>query len=414
MKLICTLLIFTVFIIYPAKASETMSSPTKGAFSSDVFPALVRVTSLNGVGQGSLKDAIERKGPRLIIFDVSGVIDLKGETLVIVEPYVTIAGQAAPGNVVLIRGGIKIKAHDVHISHLAIRPGDLSRPKRSGGDLDAISVIGPKARFVLLEHLSLSWGTDENLSVSGPINDGHRGTASDVWIRNCIIAEGLNNANHKKGPHSKGALVHDLVQRVAFVGNVFISNARRNPHFKANTTGIIMNNWIINPDSAAVELSFSETEWQGNKLKPEPANVAIVNNILTSGVDTSPRLAFVSSQGSVYLKGNIIEPSYKRSSGIINWLPKPPLNIKDWRLIDTKDLKDYLYRHAGSRPSARDIVDIRIMQQIKSQGTRIIDSQSDVGGYPPIDERRYLTTLPPMKQNWLEWLQLRSNALVLK
>ncbi|MFZ2491683.1 MAG: pectate lyase, partial [Thermoanaerobaculia bacterium] len=80
--------------------------------------AVLRVTTLAAAGQGSLKQAIQTDGPRLIVFEVGGVIDLAGSTLVVRNPHLTIAGQTAPDpGITLIRGGLVVETHDVVVQH---------------------------------------------------------------------------------------------------------------------------------------------------------------------------------------------------------------------------------------------------------------------------------------------------------
>ena len=94
---------------------------------------ILRVTTLAPDGPGSLKAAIETPGPRIIVFEVGGVIDMGRETLEIRHPYLTIAGQTAPGpGITLIRTGIDVRTHDVVMRHLRIYTGVDGQPKRSG------------------------------------------------------------------------------------------------------------------------------------------------------------------------------------------------------------------------------------------------------------------------------------------
>jgi len=102
---------------------------------------IVRVTTLAPNGPGSFLEAVSRKGPRIVVFEVGGVIDLGEYTVRITEPFLTIAGQTAPTpGITLIRGGIDIATHDVVVRHIRVRPGDGGRARLSGGS----------PRFVLL------------------------------------------------------------------------------------------------------------------------------------------------------------------------------------------------------------------------------------------------------------------------
>ena len=94
---------------------------------------ILRVTTLDASGPGSLLDAIAERGPRIIVFEVGGVIDLGGRIVEVREPFLTVAGQTAPSpGVTLIRGGLLVGAHDIVIRHLRGRPGEAGHPKEIG------------------------------------------------------------------------------------------------------------------------------------------------------------------------------------------------------------------------------------------------------------------------------------------
>ena len=100
---------------------------------------IIRVTDLDADGPGSFKAAVEAKGPRIVVFEVGGVIDLGRKELDIREPFLTIAGQTAPSpGITLIRGGLNVHAHDVIIRHIRVRTGADGQAKRSGWEADAL------------------------------------------------------------------------------------------------------------------------------------------------------------------------------------------------------------------------------------------------------------------------------------
>ncbi|HQX94030.1 MAG TPA: hypothetical protein PLJ91_05265, partial [Thermomonas sp.] len=198
---------------------------------------ILRVTTLAGEGPGSLREAVEAKGPRIVVFEVGGVIDLGVKALKIREPFLTIAGQTAPQpGITLVRGGIDLSAHDVVIQHLRVRPGEAGLPKMAGTDFDSISTVG--AHDVIVDHCSLTWSTDENLSASGTRFKGETpaqwrdGTSHRITFSNNILAEGLGFATHAKGEHSKGSLIHDNARDILVIGNLYSQNRERNPMFK--------------------------------------------------------------------------------------------------------------------------------------------------------------------------------------
>ncbi|HJS36101.1 MAG TPA: hypothetical protein VJ766_11475, partial [Pseudoxanthomonas sp.] len=184
---------------------------------------IVRVTTLAADGPGSFKEAVTGKGPRIVVFEVGGVIDLGMKELRINEPFLTIAGQTAPHpGVTLVKGGLTIATHDVVIRHIRVRPGDGGLPKRSG-DIDAITTVRG-AHDVIVDHCSLTWATDENLSASSTRFHGENeaewmaNASRRITYSNNIVSEGLANSIHAKGEHSKGSLIHDHVNEVLIVG----------------------------------------------------------------------------------------------------------------------------------------------------------------------------------------------------
>src|SRR5262245_263844 len=90
---------------------------------------VLEVTNLNDSGPGSLRQAIEVRGPRIVVFRVDGTIENKSP-LQIEHPHLTIAGQSAPGGGITLRGEeVRVQTHDVVIRHLRIRTGDVVPPR---------------------------------------------------------------------------------------------------------------------------------------------------------------------------------------------------------------------------------------------------------------------------------------------
>ena len=356
--------------------------------------AIIRVTNLDPRGPGSLRAALESKGPRIVVFEVGGVLDLGRKHLAIAHPFVTVAGQTAPSpGITIIRGSLNIKTHDVVVQHIRVRPGDAGQPKRSGWEPDGISTSGGDAYNVIVDHCSISWATDENLSASGPRTEGPDATSHRITFSNCIIAEGLDNSTHKKGKHSKGSLIHDFCREIAVIGNLYAHNVRRNPYFKAHTTGVIVNNVIYDPGRAAIQLNYSAGEWRGTGLKPENCRVSIVGNVLIHGESTRSSLALVSSRGDAYLEDNLAlrrdgTPA-PQGSGAIKQLDARPVWPEGLQPLSATGVVDHVVQHAGARPRDRDTADVRIIRNLIGRKGRVIDSQDEVGGYPdsPMTQR---------------------------
>jgi hypothetical protein len=372
---------------------------------------VIKVTNLNASGAGSFRAALETAGPRIIIFEVGGVIDLNQAKLTLTEPFVTIAGQTAPSpGITLIRGGLEIRTHDVLIKHLRFRMGDAGAT--SGFEPD-VTTYGPQAYNVVIDHCSFSWGVDENLSVSGPRFDGPNGTSRRVTLSNNIIAEGLYDSIHSKGIHSMGTLIHDYVTDVAVIGNLYAHNNERNPWYKGFATGAIVNNVVYNSGKWAMRLGPVLSEWSGAGITPEPPRVSVVGNYMRYGVNTPAGTALVgtNSIGSAYMEDNI---SLDRSggaapltSGGVTILASKPSWPSGLVALPASQVVDYVTAHAGARPKDRDSVDARIVADFLAGRGQFVNSQTEVGGYPnPPMTTRPLTVPSSDIDGWLHSFSL--------
>lgn len=364
---------------------------------------VIEVTTLNPTGAGSLSEALGAQGARTIVFRVGGTIDLAGRKLKISNPKVTIAGETAPSpGITLIKGGLMISADDVIVRHLRVRPGENGKPKKSGWEADAISTNA--TADVIVDHCSITWATDENLSTSGP---RHEGATPDEWRENtshritfshCIIGEGLKDSTHKKGVHSMGSLIHDNASDVLVYGNLYISNNDRNPLFKGGARGAVVNNLIHNPGLYAFTFSLSEKEWEGHAW--ERGAVAVTGNVLKQGQDTrrssfarlrgpsdlwfSDNLVFDKQGASVPPKIEITGLEGKPSSAEeqkITMLEKAPKWPDGLTAKPASETTEWVLENAGARPWDRDATDKRLIGQAREGKGKIINSESEVGGY---------------------------------
>ena len=373
---------------------------------------IIRVTTLASTGAGSLREALAASGARIIIFDVGGVIDLNKSDLPINNPYVTIAGQTAPSpGITLIRAGMSINTHDVLMQHIRFRIGDAGAAKGSGFEKD-VSVTGKNAYNVVVDHCSFAWGTDENLSVSGPRYDGPSGTAHRVTLSNNIVAEGLYDSSHSKGIHSMGSLIHDNVQDVAVIGSLYAHNNERNPWYKGNATGVIVNNLIYNPGKWAIRMGAIESEWVGYTLPANP-RVAIVGNVMHHGANTISGLGLVGSNttgGDVFMSDNLAfdksGASVAQTFGTgIKQLSTAPVWPTGLSSLSSSAVTDQVTNHAGARPKDRDAVDTRIVNGFKQRTGVFVNSQTEVGGYPTASQTTRVLTVPSTGVDaWLQQL----------
>jgi len=356
---------------------------------------VLRVTTLASSGPGSLAEALMTPGPRVVVFEVGGVIDLALSTLKVSEPFVTIAGQTAPApGITLIRGGVSVATHDVVIQHLRVRPGTAGQ--KTGWQPDGISSSSGAYNFIV-DHCSLSWAVDENLSASG---SRFKGNTPDEWrqatthlvtFSHNIVAEGLAQATHEKGEHSKGSLIHDNVTGVLVYGNLYASNTERNPFFKGGARGVVANNFIVNPGKYAMKYTLVEDEWAGHA--PEGGQMVVVGNVLKYGANTPAGTPLLFSSGigpcDVFLKDNLALDARGQPAPLLGGLlrnfhqqKEPPVWPPGFEAAAASTVVEKLAHEVGARPWDRDAIDARIVEQALGGTSRIVDNESEVGGYP--------------------------------
>lgn len=275
--------------------AEGYGKYTVGGRGGDVY----EVTNLNDSGKGSLREAIEAKGPRTVVFRISGTIELK-KALTIRNPYLTIAGQTAPGDGICIKDyPLNISADEIIIRHIRVRLGD-----RSGRDTDAISCRHQKN--IILDHVSASWSVDETMSVY---------MCENVTIQWCMISESLFASNHEKGWHGFGGIWGN--NYATYHHNLIACHSSRNPRF---ASGAGYNDYRNN-----VIYNWGYNSCYGGE-KDHPANndtfgsfhVNMVGNYYKPGPATQPgrvayRIVSPTSRGSAdnygkwYVEGNTVE-----------------------------------------------------------------------------------------------------------
>lgn len=283
----------------------------------------IAVTNLRDAGPGSLRAALEASGPRTVIFRVAGTIELNSP-LRVANPYLTIAGQSAPGDGVCLKGHeLQIfNTNDVVIRYLRCRPGDATS---NAGEVDAITISN--AKDVIIDHCSATWSTDECLSVT---RDSDR-----ITIQHCLIAEALTQ-------HSLGTIAASYRGALSFLHNLYANNRSRNPRPSGHQSekehvndpgpridfrNNVIFNWTSGPGytgtANATEVDRIAMNYIGNYLKP--------------GSDTSASeraTAFTIYQGGIaemYLEGNQFEPPFpvKFQSELLTIRPGCTLILRD-------------------------------------------------------------------------------------
>jgi pectate lyase len=340
---------------------------------------VIFVTNLNDSGPGSLRDACETEGPRTVVFRVSGLITL-AKDIVVKNPYLTIAGQSAPGDGICLRNyTFVIATHDVIVRYLRSRLGDLS-----GQQADSIT-LAAGAQNVIVDHCSASWSIDEGLSLAGKV--------SDVTIQWCLIAEALNHSKHAKGPHGYGSLSR-ANGPVSWHHNLWAHNNARNPRLGDDygrppyPTFDVRNNVVYDYGEIASGLTQGvlKVNYVGNYIRPGPSSKA-----------TTPIHVGAPSDLSFFICDNVFEGNSVLTAD--NSLFFDPVTIDGKRQVQTvaqafvvQTVKttsaqiayESVLSNVGAWLPRRDSVDARIIAEVRSRGGSIIDSQQQVGGWPEL------------------------------
>ena len=403
------LLLAPLLLAMAGAATAQPPDPTEGGKGGRI----IRVTTLAEDGPGSLAEALAAKGPRIVVFEVGGAIDLGRTVLDIREPYLTIAGQTAPSpGITLLRGGIDVHAHDVKISNIRVLTGADGQPPLSGWEADAFSTVG--AHDVVVENCTFLWGIDENMSASGPrftgetVAEWREGTSRNVVFRLNLAAEGLANASHPKGEHSKGSLIHDNATGIVFDRNIWAHNVERAPLVKGGAQVMMVNNLIYNPQHRALHYNLMDLEWVGHA--PVTGEITAVGNVLRGGNDTDEGLPFLMLGGvgdlayyardnrAVDRHGNALPQfgRYGETGARLIEAEAPLTDLAGYEIMPSSEVETTLLATAGARPWDRGEEEIRVLFFIAEGRGDVLDSEAEVGGYPKIEPSR----APFLEADW--------------
>jgi pectate lyase len=361
---------------------------------------IIRVTTLNADGPGSFVEAVRTKGPRIVVFEVGGVIDLGQHEIEITEPYLTIAGQTAPSpGITFIRGGFQVGAHDVIVQNIRVRVGEAGAAKKSGWETDGLSTAGG-AYDVIFDHNTVTWATDENMSMSGKRFEGNdpdvwrKNTSHRITFSNNIIAEGLSYATHFKIEHSKGSLIHDNATDILIVDNLYAHNYERNPLLKGGVRAVLVNNLIFDPGQRIVHYNLMAEEWGDHPW--QIGQLTAIGNVARAGESTVPHIAFLEIGGygdlQYYGRDNLAVDQiggalpmfgrYTTAPAKIIMMAKPPLWPEGLTPMPSSAVQQYVLHNAGARPWDRDYDDVRLIADVAEGRGIIINSEGDIHGYP--------------------------------
>ena len=386
------------------------------------------VNNLNDDGPGSFRWACEQGGARIIVFNVAGIIQLKSPVM-IRAPYITIAGQSAPGDGVCIAGeSVWIDTHDVVIRFMRFRRGATEVTRRD----DALG--GNPVGNIIIDHVSASWGLDENMSMYRHVYD--RGGKAEklptvnVTIQNSIFSEALDTYNHAFGSTIGGL-------NSMFTRNLWANNISRNPSIGMYGDFGFVNNVVFNWWNRSADGGDHRSMYNfiNNYFKPGPMTPAgrpISYRILKpeSGREENNKSLF----GKAYVVGNIVEGNEKvtknnwaggvqveddeldeggKNGGMVEHLGEiksdEPMSLAPVTIIKTLDAYDYVLKNAGATLPKRDAVDARIVETVRTGKIDVYkDAQPFVAKYikrrlPPDSYKQGIITHPSQVGGYPEY-----------
>lgn len=341
---------------------------------------VIVVTNLNDSGPGSFREACEAVGPRIVIFNVAGIVRLENR-IVIRAPYITISGATAPGDGVCIAGNtVELETHDVVIRHMRFRRGAMDATERND------SIGGNPVGNIMIDHVSASWGLDENMSMYRHMYQPPDGGKElklptvNITIQNSIFSEGLNTYHHAFGSTIGGA-------NSTFHHNLWACNTGRNPSVGMIHDFTFVNNVLFNWRHRTIDGGDHRSFYTilNNYLKPGPGtppDSPVAHRILKPESERSKTV--VDNFGKAYVAGNVVEGNERVTRD--NWDGGVQPDVKQKPLDEVLDAirSDKPFDHApltiqsatdayaivlansGATLPRRDAVDTRVVGMVRS------------------------------------------------
>jgi hypothetical protein len=359
---------------------------------------VIFVTNLNDSGTGSFRSAVQASGARIVVFTVSGNIQLASR-INITSGDLTIAGQTAPGDGICIQNyEVVVSASNIIIRFMRFRLGDLFEQ-----ETDAI--WGRYQSNIIIDHCSMSWSVDEAASFYANQN---------FTMQWCILSESLNESFHGKGDHGYGGIWGG--DKASFHHNLLAHHNSRNPRFNGGGRSGISNG--VYPNEHVDYRNNVIYNWRGNSAYGgENGDYNIVNNYYKPGpvtpasknkrimeVSKDADVSYAPGYGQFYITGNYVHGNttvtadnwnggVDYASGVTQALAKLTTAIASEYETEHTALQAFesVLNYAGASFS-RDAVDTRIVNEVRNgtatySGSKtgyagILDSQTDAGSWP--------------------------------
>lgn len=346
---------------------------------------VIVVTNLNDDGEGSFRWACEQGGARTIVFNVAGIIRIK-TPVIIRAPYITIAGQTAPGDGVCIAGeSVWINTHDVIIRYMRFRRGETWVGRRD----DAIG--GNPIGNIMIDHVSASWGLDENMSMYRHMYNDSTGAIEqklptvNITIQNSIFSEALDTWNHAFGSTLGG-------ENCTFMRNLWANNAGRNPSIGWYGIFNFVNNVVYNWVHRSIDGGDYRAQYNiiNNYFQPGPSTPKnnVGHRILKPESGRSKLKYHV--YGRAYVNGNVMEgypeitkdnwnggvqveelPNTGEYTADMKW--NKPLPMPSFAIVDANEARTFVIANAGATLPRRDAVDVRIANEVSTGKVKITE-----------------------------------------
>ncbi len=369
--------------VYRPAAGQALAFPSAEGFGKFTTGGrggkVYTVTNLNDSGEGSLRNAIEQKGPRIIVFAVDGTIDLQSK-LVIYNDSITIAGQSAPSDGICLKGyPLYVRANNVIVRYVRVRMGDIHAIED-----DAMGAI--RVKDLIMDHCSASWSVDECLSVYNSTN---------VTVQWCIVSHSLSKASHSKGAHGFGGIWGGC--GATFHHNLIAHHSSRNPRFASDGCNPVdfRNNVVYNwgYKSAYGGGRGNKVNFVANYYKPGPATSEEKKAWFLDPAEDGT--------GAYYVADNIMEGSKVVTAD--NWkgigeknrirATEPFVSVPIYQDLALAAYHKVL--ESAGCSLHRDSYDKRVIEEVRTGTAKggetygggnkgIIDSQDTVGGWPEL------------------------------